>query len=55
MNPNPSFLSANIKTWIDQNRVKPKSKDLSRSLGIKVIFTLDSKFPTIKKHTCILL
>ena len=52
MNPHQRCLQAKVKYRNQPKQVMPKSKDLSRSLEIKPIWTLNTEFPTIFNKSC---
>ena len=52
MNPHQRCLQAKVENRNEQKQVMPKRKDLSRSLEIKPIWTLDIEFPTILNKSC---
>ena len=52
MNPHQRCLQAKVINWNEPKQVMPKSKDLSRSLEIKPIWTFDTEFPTIFNKSC---
>ena len=52
MNPNQRCLQAKVKIRNEPKQVMPKSKDLYRSLEIKLIWTFDTGFPTIFNKSC---
>ena len=47
MNPHQRCLHANVKYRNEPKQAMPKSKDLSRSLEIKSIWTFDTESPNI--------
>ena len=52
MNPHQRWLQAKVENWNEPKQVMPKSKDLSRSLEIKPIWTLDTEFLIIFNKSC---
>ena len=52
MNPHHICLQAEVKNWNEPKPVKSKNQDFGWSIEIKVIYTLDSGFPTIVGQTC---
>ena len=54
MNPHQRCLQAKVKYRNEPEQVMPKSEDLSRSLEINAIWTLnfDTEFPTIFNKSC---
>ena len=52
MNPHQRCLQAKVKNNNELKQVMPKSKDLSRSLEIKLIWTFDMELPTIVNKSC---
>ena len=44
MNPHQRCLQAEVKTRFEPKQVMPKSKDLSRSIEMKLIWTFDTEF-----------
>ena len=51
-NPHQRCLQAKVKYRNEPKVVMPKSEDLSRSLEINAIWTLDTEFPTIFIKSC---
>ena len=52
MKPHQRSLQAKVDNWNESKGIKPTSRDVHRSLVMKVIWTLDSLFPTIFNKTC---
>ena len=52
MNPHQRCLQATVKYRNEPKQVTPESEELSRSLEIKPIWTLDTKFPTTFNKSC---
>ena len=52
INPHQRCLQAKVKYRNEPKQVMPKSEDLSRSLEINAIWTIDTEFPTIFYTTC---
>ena len=47
MNPHQRGVHGQVKNRNESKQVLPKNEDLSRSLDIRVIWKLDTEFPTI--------
>ena len=52
INPHQRCLQAKVINWDEPKQVMPKSRDPSRSLEMKLIWSFDTEFPTIFNKPC---